>query len=102
MARPFCVGIRLSGGFVFSVFFLTPPLLQIAAPQADMASRTGLMLLPKSVSEYSTLGGTTGKTSRRTRPSLSRSRNCRVSTLGVAQGTALRNCEKRKVSPVSL
>ena len=60
------------------------------------------MLLPKSVSEYSTLGGTTGKTSRRTRPSLSSSRSCWVSILGVAHGIALRNCEKRNVPVMSL
>ena len=67
-----------------------------------MAFRTGSMLLPKSVSEYSTLGGTTGKTSRRTRPSLSSFAQLLGQHLGVAHGIALRNCEKRNVPVMSL
>jgi len=49
------------------------------SPQSCMASKTGSSCLPKSVSEYSTLGGMCWWTYRLTMPSASNSRSCRVS-----------------------
>lgn len=66
-----------------------------------MAASIGFMLLPISVSEYSTFGGITGKISRLTNPPLSNSRSCCVSILGVAPGISLLNSEKRNVLAVS-
>ena len=69
-------------------------------PQWYMPCKIGNKLPPFSVSEYSTLGGTTGYTTRVISALSSSSRNCCVSILGVASGTSLRNCEKRSVLPV--
>jgi hypothetical protein len=55
------------------------------------------MLSPSSVSEYSTLGGTTGYTVRVKSPLASSSRSCCVSILGVAWGMSLRSSPKRSV-----
>ena len=51
-----------------------------SSPQFHMASRIGFRLLPKSVSEYSTLGGTSAYTLRLTRPFSSISRSWAVNT----------------------
>ena len=49
-------------------------------PHASMASRIGVRDIPKSLREYSTLGGTSGKTVRIIIPSLSMARRLSVST----------------------
>lgn len=51
-----------------------------SAPQLSMESRIGFKLWPSSVSEYSTLGGTSAYTLRSISPLSSISRSCAVST----------------------
>ena len=53
----------------------TPAHQDIAAPQACSPSSTGIRSVPFSVREYSTLGGTSGYTSRCTTPACSSSRS---------------------------
>lgn len=68
-------------------------------PQAYMACRMGKRLSPRGVRLYSTLGGTMAYTLRAIKPSLSSSRNCWVSILGVASGTRRRSSLNRKILP---
>ena len=63
-----------------------------------MAEITGSSVRPKSVSEYSTFGGTCGYTSRCTMPSASNSRSCKVSIRCVICGKSLCNSLNRRVS----
>lgn len=62
-----------------------------------MSDKIGIKLCPMSVSEYSTLGGTTGYTSRCIRPSFSSSRSWLVSIFGVAAGINLCSWLKRNI-----
>lgn len=60
-----------------------------------MASIIGISDCPMSVSEYTTLGGTSANTSRAIIPSLSSERRLSVRTFCEMPGTPLFSCEKR-------
>lgn len=59
------------------------------------------MLLPNSVREYSTFGGTTGKTSRRTKPVLLQLAQLLGQHFRGGDGYGRLSSEKRSVSPMS-
>src|SRR5260221_14754662 len=66
------------GGAAAAVVILASLSLYVT-PQSRISIRIGSKLLPNSVREYSTFGGTWRYTSRWTTPSSSSSRSCKVS-----------------------
>ena len=68
-----------------------------SSPHPRIPCITGIKLLPSSVSEYSTRGGTTGYTFLIIKPSRSSSLSCFVSILGVADEIIFCNLPKRRV-----
>ena len=65
---------------------------RFSSPQAFMQSRTDRKLSPSSVKVYSTRGGTSQKSWRRIKPSVSSSRSCFVRELSVISPIWRRSC----------
>jgi heptaprenyl diphosphate synthase len=81
----------------YGVIISAPIRAMRCRPQSPSGPSASLSARPSSVSEYSTLGGTCGYTSRWTRPSASISRRCWTSIFSLTPGSPRRSSPNRRV-----